>query len=137
MPPPLYCIVDGVHPHEKSFIMMSPVRFHNDEPGSLDLRLYLVRSCIRTFVRVRVRKGRWRKIRRKIGGSCTLLKYVPTVYCICFYLWQNLLPFTNESKKDEGWKDEVCYVFSSTQATDILGSVLQHPSHITQQSYYS
>jgi hypothetical protein len=48
--------------------------------------------------------------------------YVPTAY---FLLpWAKLLPLTNgPKKKDEGWKDEGYYTFSSTLATDGLGSV--------------
>jgi hypothetical protein len=36
-----------------------------------------------------------------------------------------LLPLAKDPKKDGGWKDEGYYAFSSTLATDGLGSVIR------------
>jgi hypothetical protein len=57
-------------------------------------------------------RGRGRKIRRKNGSPSTLLKYVPTAYFLLPLA--KLLPLINgPPQKDEGWKDEGYYIFSS------------------------
>jgi hypothetical protein len=51
----------------------------------------------------------------KIGGPSTLTKYVPTTVPTAYFLLPlaKLLPLTDRPKKDEGWKDEGYYLFSS------------------------
>jgi hypothetical protein len=86
--------------------------FRHPEPVTLELRRYLVRRCVvRTCVLERGRGEGKRRIWRKNGGPTTRLTYVPTAYFLLPLA--KLLPLTNGPKKDEGWKDEGYYEFSS------------------------
>jgi hypothetical protein len=50
-----------------------------------------------------------------------LYSFEVRTHCVFFLPLTKLLPLTNRPKKDEGWKDEGYYIFSSTLATDGLG----------------